>query len=353
MSAAKKIATEPLQTRLEEEIEIPDCELTCVRISEFYSPRKVAFELFLRLGENKYLRIWRTGETYEEAELKAYETDRAMRTVFFRVENREAYINASVTLLQKITPLPAIPLRTKFGVARILAELYIQCVLEAHEDARAALVDRGREICSVLAAWIDSQAGLERHLLNLDQIEAGGEEHGFLTGMFACVLANQMPWKSRRTNETLLLACFLLDIGLSVLPPDLVRLKPKRMNAQQKRQYEKHPEAAYFLLADLGSSALNENVLTIVRQHHEYCDGTGYPRGIKQNETLMLSKLVVLCGDVVRSASDFLLPPRDAARMMFPDLTEKLFQQYPEIVAKYEKELLIAFFKVLVKEGGA
>ncbi len=160
-----------------------------------------------------------------------------------------------------------------------------------------------------------------------------------------------MPWKSRRTNEALLFASFLADIGLTALPAEVVRLKPKRMNAAQKSQYETHPEVSYLLLSSLKSQVLNENVLTIVRQHHEYCDGTGYPKGTLSDQTLMLSKVVVLCGELVRTACDYLLPPGQAAKMLFPDFTEKLFKQHPELVAKFERELLPPLFKIFMEAG--
>ncbi|MGZ3670020.1 MAG: HD-GYP domain-containing protein, partial [Bdellovibrionota bacterium] len=150
---------------------------------------------------------------------------------------------------------------------------------------------------------------------------------------------------------TLLFASFLSDLGLFALPPEIARLTPKRMTAVQKRQFEKHPEASFLLLTESGSSALNENVLTIVREHHEYCDGSGYPRGLTAEKILMLSKVVVICGDLVRTASDFLLPPAEAAKVMFPEFTEKLLKEHPELVAKYERELLVPFFKIMSKGG--
>jgi hypothetical protein len=343
-----------MEPRREEEVESPDGEFTYVRIAEFYSPRKIAFDLFLRLGENKYLRIFRAGEVYEESELRAYETDRGVRQVHFGKTHRSSYISSSATLLQKMIPLPAVPLRTKFGVARIMSELYMQELFEAVGDdsQRALLAAKGKELCAILAEWIDVQAGLEKHLLRLEQIDSNPPALNFLIGVLTCVLSHRMPWKSRRTSETLLLSCFFCDLGIYALPPEIQRLKPKRMTVAQKRAFEKHPEASYLLLSETTAAAITPNLLLIVRQHHEYCDGTGYPNALTAPETQLLSKVVVLCGDLIRVASDYLLPPAEAARVMFPDFTEKLTKEHPELVAKYDKELLIPFFRIFT-EGGA
>lgn len=353
MSEAKKLELDLISgPRIEEELDAPDADFTFVRIAELYSPRRVAFDLFLRLGEGKYLRIFRAGENFDEAALKLYETERGMRYVYFERAHRATYINASLALMQKLSLIAGVPLRTKFGVARILGELYVQSLLECEEDALPRLLDKGRDVCATLASWIDSQAGLDKFFFALDQIDNNVPAHAFLTGIFSCLVANQMPWKSKRTNETLLMAAFLCDIGYTALSPEVVRLKPKRMNPAQKRQFEKHPEASFLILSDVKSTVLNQNVLSIVREHHEYCDGSGFPRALSGNQILMLSKVIVLCGDGVRTASDFLLPPGDALRLLFPDTSEKIFEEAPEVVAKYDHDLLVKLFQLL-NGGGA
>lgn len=329
---------------LEEECEIEDSKFVAVRIPEFYSPRKTTFDLHLKVGTNQYLRIFRAGEDFNEAELRAYEADRGMRYVYFDAAYRPAYIKSSLSLFQKITPLTGVPIRAKFGVARILSELYMQELFLADDESRPKLVEGGRVICAALAAWVDTDPGITEFLLHLDRIDPTVEELSFLTGMLAVAMSKRFPWGSRRTTETLLLASFLCDLGIAALPPEIARLKPKRMNASQRRQYEQHPEISYLLLSEL--KGMNENVLLIVRGHHEYCDGSGFPQALTAGQIVLLAKLVSLCGDLMRCASDFILAPKEAAAMMFPELSEMAFTTHPELVAKYDGELLKVFFSI-------
>lgn len=333
---------------LEEEVNLPDSDLTCVRVGEFYSPRQVAFDLFLRLGEGRYLRVFRAGDGYDEAELRAYENERGIRQVFFRREHRAMYVKSSLHLLQKIAPLAGVPLRTKFGVARILSELYMQELADSGDDERPKLVEKGKAICTVLAGWVEVDAGLEAFLLQLDRIDPQLESLAFLTGIFACALSRRFPWKSQRTSETLLFACFLADLGLA-MQPELARLRPRRMSSVQRKEYEQHPELSYLLLTECGG--VPDNVLTIVRQHHEYCDSSGFPNKLPHNEILQLAKLVSLSGDIVRCASDYLMPPGDSCRMLFPELSKAAFTSHPELVAKYDRGILEAFFRIFEKPG--
>jgi HD-GYP domain-containing protein (c-di-GMP phosphodiesterase class II) len=328
----------------EEECEANDSDFVAVRISEFYSPRRVAFDVYLKLGKNKYLKVFRAGEEYSETELKAYEADRGVRFVYFEKAFRPLYISTSTALLQKLAPLAGVPTRAKFGVARILSELYLQELFLCDDETRPAAVEQGKKICSVLAAWIEAEPGLESFLLELDQTEPSVEALSFLVGVFSSMISKRFPWKSRRTTETLLLASFFCDLGVGGLPPELAKIPPKRMNPAQLKKYEMHPELSYLMLQELGS--LHENVLLIVRQHHEYCDGSGFPQKLPANEILMLAKVVCLAGDLVRTTSEYLLPPKDAAKVMFPILSKKAFTSYPELVAKYDRSLLEAFFEI-------
>lgn len=333
----------------EEEWEAEDSSFVPVRISEFYSPRKVAFDLSLKLGNGRYLRIFRAGEEFSEAELKAYEADRGIRYVYFDRAHRQVFIKSSAALLKKISTLAAVPLKTKFGMARILSELYIQELFQCSDEDRPALLEQGKSLCALLASWIEIETGLTQYLLNLDQTDPSVESLSFLTGMFASAFSRRFPWKSQRTTETLLLASFVCDLGTAALPADVAKLKPRRMSNAQRKIFEKHPELSYLLLQEAG--AVHENVLLIVRQHHEYFDGTGYPHKLTGEKTLMLAKLVCFSGDLIRASSDYLLPPCEAAKMLVPELSKKAFTSHPEQVAKYDKDLLASFFELFAKES--
>lgn len=332
----------------EEDVEADDEDFSSVRIGEFYSPRVVAFDLYLRLGTNRYLRVFRAGEAFNEAELRAYENERGVRQVYFSRRHRNAYAKSSYQLLQKIAPLAGVPIKAKFGVARILGELYMQQLFEASDDERPRLVEQGKPICAAIAAWVEAEPGLEAFLLQADRFDPHVEGLAFLTGLFACAFSRRFPWKSQRTSETLLYACFLADVGLAAMP-EVARIRPKRMSGAQRKEYEQHPELSYLLLKEIGG--VPEAVLNIVRQHHEYCDGSGFPARLSGNEILQLAKVVSLCGDVMRTASDYLLPAAEAARVLFPELSKAAFTMHPELLAKYDRAMLEVFFKIFEDKG--
>lgn len=329
---------------LEEEIEIDDQNLACVRISEFYSPKVVLFDLYLKMGAGKYLKIFREGEMFNESVLRSYETDRGLRHVYFFKELRGLYVKSSLALFQKIVSLAAVPVKTKFGVARILSELYLQELYSCSEEARPDLLKKGIEICGHLAAWIETENSFEALILRQESVDASPEELAFLSGMLAGASSKRFNWKSRRTTEVILQTAFFCDVGLFALPPEISRLRPKRMKAAQREEYETHPDLSYAILKNSG--VVPDQISNLVREHHEYCDGTGFPAKLTLNKIMQLTKLISIAADTIRGASELLLSPIDAAQNIFPNRSPKVFTEHPELVAKYDREMLLTFFDI-------
>jgi HD-GYP domain-containing protein (c-di-GMP phosphodiesterase class II) len=77
--------------------------------------------------------------------------------------------------------------------------------------------------------------------------------------------------------ELLNLAGQFHDIGLMVVP-EVILNKHTKLGVAEFRAIQKHCDAGYEMLRPLGSLA---DILPAVRYHHERCNGTGYPQGLK------------------------------------------------------------------------
>jgi putative two-component system response regulator len=72
-------------------------------------------------------------------------------------------------------------------------------------------------------------------------------------------------------------AAVVHDIG-KVAVPDAILLKPGRLTEEEWRVIREHPVVGERICAPLKSFRL---VLPIIRHHHEKCDGSGYPDGLR------------------------------------------------------------------------
>lgn len=75
--------------------------------------------------------------------------------------------------------------------------------------------------------------------------------------------------------------CFMHDIGKTALPRELITQRDY-FDDEQWKLLRSHPEIGAKMLE--GDPGFSEEIISIVRHHHERWDGTGYPHGLAGSE---------------------------------------------------------------------
>lgn len=97
-------------------------------------------------------------------------------------------------------------------------------------------------------------------------------------------------------SEGIRLAAALHDIGKIAVPLAVVN-KAAPLNMQEMQQLQAHPQAGEHILENIPFGAA---VATMVRQHHERADGSGYPDGLSGDEILRGTRIIAVA-DVLES----------------------------------------------------
>jgi putative two-component system response regulator len=82
------------------------------------------------------------------------------------------------------------------------------------------------------------------------------------------------------------------DIG-KVAVPDRILLKPGPLTPDEREQMQRHAQVGYDVLADSGSEML-ELAATIALTHHEWWDGSGYPRGLADGDIPVAGRITAV-----------------------------------------------------------
>lgn len=101
-----------------------------------------------------------------------------------------------------------------------------------------------------------------------------------------------LPEEQARIIE---LSAPLHDIG-KIAIPDSVLLKAGPLDADERKQMQRHPSIGYELLADSHNRFIQAGA-SIALHHHERYDGTGYPQGLA-GEAIPIEARVVTVADV-------------------------------------------------------
>ncbi len=113
------------------------------------------------------------------------------------------------------------------------------------------------------------------------------EEHANRLGIFATEIGKQLGL-SYAQNSDLKLLGQLHDIG-KVGVPDAILFKPSRLTEIEMNRMKQHPVIGYRIASGIQQL---ENVAYNIMTHHERWDGKGYPKGLKETEIPLLSRII-------------------------------------------------------------
>ena len=107
---------------------------------------------------------------------------------------------------------------------------------------------------------------------------------------------------TQKEIEIINVAGLLHDIGKVAVPTELL-VKPSKLMTPEIQLMRLHPEIGYDIIKDIPFvESLGKDVSTIVLQHHERLDGTGYPKGLTDDELELESKILSV-SDVIEAMS--------------------------------------------------
>ncbi len=95
---------------------------------------------------------------------------------------------------------------------------------------------------------------------------------------------------SETERSMLYIAGIVHDIG-KIGIPDAVLLKPGKLTEEEYKIIQYHSEFSYQIIKDINRF---NTIADWVRYHHERCDGSGYPKGLKSKEIPLGSKILAI-----------------------------------------------------------
>ncbi|MDD3268687.1 MAG: HD domain-containing protein [Syntrophomonadaceae bacterium] len=114
----------------------------------------------------------------------------------------------------------------------------------------------------------------------------------------ACHIATQMGFTDEQV-KIIRTASILHDIGKLQIPTDILS-KPGRLSEMEALLVKTHSQAGYEIVNSIPFSG---SVASILLQHHERLDGSGYPLGLKGSEILMEARILAVADVVEAMAS--------------------------------------------------
>jgi len=170
-------------------------------------------------------------------------------------------------------------------------------------------------------------------------------QHSIDVAIVAIMISRKIGLPTKRLRE-LGLGCLLHDMGKIFIPADIVN-KPGKLTEKEFDAIKMHPNIGYELAKGVASIGILPPHVAF--QHHEKQDGGGYPRGLKGNNKLGISKeprTIHLYGSITAVADvyDALSSDRPYRKAMSPEKVIKIMKDMSE--SHLNRSVLRYFFSI-------
>lgn len=160
--------------------------------------------------------------------------------------------------------------------------------------------------------------------------------HSINVALIANILGQWLRF-SEEDVKILTVAGLLHDVGKSKIPESILS-KPGKLSSAEFEIIKNHPIYGHNLLKNRG---LDMRITNATLQHHERCDGSGYPNGLKAHEIDNFAKIIAIA-DVY----DAMTASRDFRSSTCPFKVVAIFEQ--EGLGKYDTHYIMTFLERIV-----
>lgn len=185
----------------------------------------------------------------------------------------------------------AFPLILAFAPATAFLGLVFQAIRE-DTIIRHKLIEVTRDKSQALEKVIYV---LSAALETRDPYTAGHEQN---VASICNKIGAELGYTSHRLDG-LNLAAIVHDVGKIQIPTDILA-KPTKLTPQEFELIKCHPDVGADLIEGIN---FDWPIAEIIRQHHERLDGSGYPKGLKQDQILEEAKIIAVADTLEAMAS--------------------------------------------------
>ena len=139
--------------------------------------------------------------------------------------------------------------------------------------------------------------------------------------------------------DNLIVASVLHDVGKINVPEEILN-KPGGLTDEEYAIIKKHPVDG----AEMVKDTYYADISTIIHQHHERLNGSGYPHGLKGEEITIGAKIIG-----VSDSYDAMTDDRSYRKAYSPEYAMDELKRFSGVL--YEPAVVDALEQILIEEG--
>jgi response regulator RpfG family c-di-GMP phosphodiesterase len=262
-------------------------ELYCkVSLDEFVANPKIDFDIYVKLGEKKIVKIGHAGDNIPTDRIQSYK-DKGLKYLHIRREDFQKIINFNIGLTKIVAASDKVSKEKKLNFMRYTGEVILEKAFVDGVDRE--LFTDAKDIFETTVSFISENPEQLELLEVLNSHTDWLYAHSVASGMFAMMIARKLGHTSTQTFFKLGMSGLFHEIGFKEIPKHIID-KPRPLLTQDERAaIESHVSRGRDILSFIKN--VPGDVIEIIYQHHEDILGQGYPRRLVKKDIYPLAKI--------------------------------------------------------------
>lgn len=263
-----------------------------VNLDDFVSGKHIQADIYIRLQENKFVKIAHSGENIPLDRIKAYK-QKGIFHLYLKREDFQKYVDLSLTLTPLVMKNSGINREKKLNFLKhatdvIQTEIHLKGVSEETFAHATTVLENSLNI-------LTENQSLFNMLQSLNQHSDMMFSHNLGVSLYSCMIAKKLGWHSLNTLFKLSVGGLLHDIGKKEIDKTILNKPRREMTKEEVDIYETHPMKGMEIVSSI--QGIPSDIIQIIGQHHENCLGAGYPMKVSKMKIHPLAKVVSVANE--------------------------------------------------------
>ncbi|MGE0526580.1 MAG: HD-GYP domain-containing protein [Bdellovibrionales bacterium] len=287
-------------------------EYTSVRVNTLRGDLKIPFDVYVHVA-GKYIHYCRQGDSFEGTRLERLKSKK-LKKMFIRIEQESLYRKYLEDSIDSAYEDTGKPLETRAEVIQGFQQAAAEQYMEDPKDEIS--YTHARSSVHRLVQFLNKEPFGALALLKLKNTDQSITHHSVNVAALSAAMALESNLREKNEIALLSLGCLLHDIDHFFSEFDLSR-PIASLGSEELTVYKSHPMKGAERLQS--APFMDQLVLSVVLQHEEHADGTGFPKGMRGEDMDPMVMVAATANAYDRAVSFEQQEPKDALKHILID----------------------------------
>jgi putative nucleotidyltransferase with HDIG domain len=270
-------------------MELTSKDFVPIGIHEFVNGVTIPVDLYIRLGEEKFVMVGKAGTQSNVDQFKNYQ-NHEVSYLWVRKKEYYKFAHQSISLAGIALSKKELDDNQKTTLVSHAARSVFRQI--EHLGIDLETYNNSKQITEAVIGLVENHKTLSNLFASLAKFSDQLVGHSVAVSSMAVMIATQMGFQKKATLEKVAMGGLLHDIGMKTLPPELLKKPLATMSAEEIQVYETHAYKGMQMLQSLG--IVPDDIVSIVYEHEENSIGQGFPQRLRDVKMHPLAKVVAL-----------------------------------------------------------